>query len=101
MMRGQAYVIISIVSIILISLFAVLNLETVQVHYLLWKGESRVIFVILFSVLLGVILTSVVGSVKYFSLKKENKSLIKRLSKYEEVNIKTSTNKKENEVDEE
>lgn len=74
-MKGQTYVILTIIFIIIISVFAVLNVGAVEVNYVFWRGSSPLIFVILFSVLLGGILTTVVGSKKYFRLKRENKQL--------------------------
>lgn len=74
-MKGQTYVILSIIFIIIISVFAVLNIDVVEVNYVFWSGSSPLIFVILFSVLLGGILTTVVGSKKYITLRRENKIL--------------------------
>lgn len=78
-MKGQTYVILSIIFIIIISVFAVLNVGVVEVNYLFWSGSSPLIFVILFSVLLGGILTTVVGSKKYINLKRTNKKLQKKV----------------------
>ena|SRR5690625_2337189 len=74
-MKGQTYVILAIIFIIIISVFSVLNVGVVEVDYLFWRGSSPLIFVILFSVLLGGVLTTIVGSKKYLSLKRENKKL--------------------------
>src|SRR5690625_1693521 len=78
-MKGQTYVILAIIFIILISVFAVLNVGVVEVNYLFWRGSSPLIFVILFSVLLGGVLTMLVGSRKYFELKRKNKQLQKKI----------------------
>src|SRR5699024_6340052 len=80
-MKGQTYVIFSIIFVIIISVFAVLNIDEVEVNYLFWSGSSPLIFVILFSVLLGGILTIVVGSKKFITLKRENKQLHDRIKK--------------------
>lgn len=78
-MKGQTYVILAIVCTIIISVFAVLNIEEVKVNYLFWSGSSPLIFVILFSVLLGCLLMMMVASKKYFQLKKQIKSLESQL----------------------
>lgn len=78
-MKSQTYLILAIVFTIIISVFAVLNVSVVEVNYLFWKGESPLIFVILFSVLLGGVLTMAVGTGKYFKLKRINKQLEKKL----------------------
>lgn len=80
-MKGQTYVILAIIFTIIISVFAVLNIDQVEVNYLFWSGSSPLIFVILFSVLLGGILTMVVGSRKFFQLKKTIKQLEDQLAK--------------------
>lgn len=79
-MRGQSYVIFGIIVFIIISIFAVLNVASVEVNYLFWTGSSPLIFVILFSVLMGGIITAAVGSVKIIRLQRE----IKRLKKENE-----------------
>lgn len=86
-MKGQTYLILSIIFIIIISVFAVLNISEVEVNYLFWSGSSPLIFVILFSVLLGGVLTMFVGSRKFFQLKLENKKLRKRLTSLEAEQI--------------
>jgi len=78
-LKGQTYVILAIIFVIVISIFAVLNIESVEVNYIFWQGHSPLIFVILFSVLLGALLATAIGSKKYFSLKRENRQLEQRL----------------------
>lgn len=74
-MKGQTYLILTIVFVIIISIFSVLNVGEVEVNYLFWSGSTPLIFVILFSVLLGGILATIVGSRKYFQVKRENRKL--------------------------
>ena len=74
-MKGQTYVILGIIVIIIVSVFAVTNVEPVQVNYLFWSGESPLILVILFSVLMGGLITAAVGSIRIIHLQRENKSL--------------------------
>lgn len=78
-MKGQTYVILTILFIIVISIFAVLNIESVEVNYIFWKGHSPLIFVILFSVLLGALLTTAIGSKKYIALKREHRQLTQQI----------------------
>ncbi|MBO1003418.1 lipopolysaccharide assembly LapA domain-containing protein [Pseudogracilibacillus auburnensis] len=95
-MKGQTYVILTIIFIIVISVFAVLNVGAVEVNYVFWRGSSPLIFVILFSVLLGGILTTVVGSKKYFRLKRENKQLREQVN-HKELDELNGLNKDEDE----
>lgn len=80
-MRGQTYIILMIVFGILIAWFAVTNIEVVEVSYFFWKQESPLILVILFSVLLGGLLTMVASGVKVFNLTRKNKQLNNELKK--------------------
>src|SRR5699024_3563694 len=86
-MKGQTYLILTIIFIIIISVFAVLNVANVEVNYIFWKGSSPLIFVILFSVLLGGVLTMVVGSKRYYSLHRENKHLQEKIAKLERIEV--------------
>ncbi|AIF43327.1 lipopolysaccharide assembly LapA domain-containing protein [Virgibacillus sp. SK37] len=70
-MKGQSYVILAIVFIIVVAIFAVSNVEAVDVNYIFWTGNSPLILVILFSVLMGGIITAAVGAVKVFRLQRE------------------------------
>src|SRR5699024_11997155 len=74
-MRGQTYVILGIIILIIVSVFAVTNVDTVQVTYLFWTGESPLILVILFSVLMGGLITTAAGYFKMHQLQRENKTL--------------------------
>src|SRR5699024_5485135 len=74
-MKGQTYVILAILCIILISVFAVLNMSVVEVNYLFWSGSSPLIFIILFSVLFGGLITMLFGTWKIVQLKRQNRQL--------------------------
>ncbi len=74
-MKNQAYVILLLVVLIIISIFAVTNVGIVQVNYFFWSGESPLILVILFSVLMGGMITAITGSVKFFQMQREIKHL--------------------------
>ncbi|GAB3802116.1 LapA family protein [Virgibacillus kimchii] len=82
-MKGQTYVILSIILVIIVAVFAIANVETVEVNYLFWTGESPLILIILFSVLMGGIITGTAGAVKVFQLQREN-----RLMKAENENMR-------------
>nr|WP_246521377.1 MULTISPECIES: lipopolysaccharide assembly protein LapA domain-containing protein [Ornithinibacillus] len=57
----------------MVAIFAVMNVSPVQVTYFFWQVESPLILVILFSVLMGGIITAAVGMVRMFKLQKEIK----------------------------
>jgi len=84
-MKGQTYVILGIIVLIIVSVFAVTNVEAVKVNYLFWSGESPLILVILFSVLMGGLITAAVGSIRIIHLQRENKSIKAEKNKYENL----------------
>src|SRR5699024_7784284 len=88
-MKGQTYVILAILCIILISVFAVLNMSVVEVNYLFWSGSSPLIFIILFSVLFGGLITMLFGTWKIVQLKRQKRQLNAPLK---QLQANTSTN---------
>ncbi|WP_431804750.1 LapA family protein [Halobacillus andaensis] len=79
-MKGQTYFIFALIIAILIAIFAVINVGAVQVNYLFGTGEAPLILVILGSVLMGGLITFSFGAVKFYQMKRENKSLRSQLS---------------------
>lgn len=80
-MKGQTYIILALLFALIIAIFAVINVDPVQVNFLFTSGEAPLILVILLSVLLGGLATASVGALRYFKLKKENRSLRDQLDK--------------------
>lgn len=74
-MKNQTYIIIGVIIFFLAAIFAVTNVDPVQVTYFFWTGQSPLIYVILFSILLGCLITAVIGTYKYLQLKRQMKSL--------------------------
>lgn len=94
-MKGQTYVIFAIIFVIIVAIFAVINVDPVEVNYLFGTGEAPLIFVILFSVLMGGIITAAVGILKVFRLQREIKSLRKenaQLTKEDPVLVEEESN---------
>ncbi|NBJ68636.1 MULTISPECIES: lipopolysaccharide assembly protein LapA domain-containing protein [Clostridia] len=90
-MKGQTYVIFAIIFVIIVAVFAVTNVETVEVNYLFWSLESPLILVILFSVLMGGLITATVGLIKMYCMQREMKRLeaenFNLMNKLEEAGI--------------
>ncbi|WP_100011924.1 LapA family protein [Lentibacillus sediminis] len=84
-MRGQTYAILAIIIVIIVAVFAVTNVEPVEVNYLFWTGESPLILVILFSVLMGGIITAATGMVKLYQNQRQMKTLREENKKMREV----------------
>ncbi len=84
-MKGQTYVILGIIVLIIVSVFAVTNVESVKVNYLFWTGESPLILVILFSVLMGGLITAAVGSMRIIHLQRENRFIKTERDQFENL----------------
>jgi lipopolysaccharide assembly protein A len=80
-MKGQTYVIIAIIFMILVAIFAVTNVNPVEVTYFFWELKSPLILVILFSVLMGGVITAAVGMLRMFRMQREIKLLKKENQK--------------------
>ncbi|TMN21056.1 LapA family protein [Lentibacillus cibarius] len=74
-MKWQSYVILAIIFVIIVAVFAVANVSPVEVNYLLGIGKAPLILVILFSVLMGGIITASAGVVKIIRQQREHKAL--------------------------
>ncbi|GAA0432420.1 MAG: LapA family protein [Bacillota bacterium] len=97
-MKGQTYVIFAILFTIIVAVFAVTNVESVEVNYLFWTGESPLILIILFSVLMGVIITAAAGTLKIFRLQREMKQIKAKnkelVNKLEDAGVSTNIDSK-------
>lgn len=80
-MNGQVYVILAIIFVIIIAVFAVINVEPVAVDYLFWTADSPLILVILFSVLMGGLITAAVGAIRLYRAHHEiKKNFVQKMS---------------------
>ncbi|QTM99929.1 DUF1049 domain-containing protein [Sediminibacillus dalangtanensis] len=76
-MKGQSYIILALIFALIVAIFAVINVEPVEVDYLFGTGNAPLILVILISVLMGGLITAAVGWVKVLRLQREVRSLKK------------------------
>ncbi|GAA0295127.1 putative integral membrane protein [Gracilibacillus halotolerans] len=74
-MKGQTYIIIAVIFAVIIAVFAVINIEPVEVNYLFGSGNAPLVLVILFSVLMGASITAAVGVVRMIRLQREIRQL--------------------------
>ncbi|WP_163970103.1 LapA family protein [Oceanobacillus halotolerans] len=93
-MKGQTYTIIAIIVVIIVAIFAVANVEPVQVNFVFGSGEIPLVLLILFAVLMGGIITAAVGMIKVFRLERS-------IRKYKEENERLNTLLKENNLEKE
>ncbi|WP_153464647.1 MULTISPECIES: lipopolysaccharide assembly LapA domain-containing protein [Sediminibacillus] len=83
-MKGQSYIILALIFALIVAIFAVINVEPVEVDYLFGTGNAPLILVILISVLMGGLITAAVGWVKVLRLQKEVRSLKKKNEQLDE-----------------
>ena len=76
-MKLQWLFLLALAFAILVSVFAVINVEPVSVNYLFGKSELPLILVVLGSVLTGGIIAGSIGSVKIYTLKRKIRHLEK------------------------
>ncbi|MFD2637593.1 LapA family protein [Piscibacillus salipiscarius] len=74
-MKQQSWIIMSLVFALIISIFAIINVESVEVDFLFIKTNAPLILVILLSVLMGALLIVGFSFSKIFQLKREVKWL--------------------------
>ncbi|MCR6096974.1 DUF1049 domain-containing protein [Salipaludibacillus agaradhaerens] len=74
-MRGQWGLISGLIFVLLIAIFAVINVEAVRVNYLFGTADWPLILVILVSVLMGGLIVGSVGIFKVYQLQQEIKRL--------------------------
>lgn len=74
-MRGQRLLIFALIFALIIAIFSVLNVESVQVNYLFGKALIPLIIVIIASALTGGLIVGAVGIFRQYSLQREVKLL--------------------------
>ncbi|MDX8047680.1 lipopolysaccharide assembly protein LapA domain-containing protein [Gracilibacillus sp. S3-1-1] len=79
-MKGQTYIILAVVFAVIIAVFAVINVDPVEVNFLFGAGHAPLILVILFSVLMGAVITAAVSIFRIMHLQRELKVTKKELS---------------------
>lgn len=87
-MKRQWSLILAIIFALIIAIFAVINVEAVEVDYLFGKAEWPLILIILGSVFMGGFMIASTGVVRILSLNRKLKALEKENTKLKEE-IKT------------
>ncbi|MFZ4451899.1 LapA family protein [Salibacterium aidingense] len=76
-MKGQTALICGLIAALIIAVFAVINVDGVEVNYLFGTAEWPLILVILGSVVMGAVITGSLGIIKVYRLQQELKHLKK------------------------
>jgi putative membrane protein len=79
-LKGQGVLISALVFALLIAIFAVINVDSVQVNFFFAKTTLPLILVILVSTLLGGVTVGLLGLIRQIRLQRTIKSLEKQLS---------------------
>ncbi|GKU76263.1 lipopolysaccharide assembly LapA domain-containing protein [Paenibacillus sp. L3-i20] len=79
-MKGQGMLISAFVFALVIAIFAVINVESVQVNFLFAKTTTPLILVILVSTLLGGLTVGLFGMIRIYKLQKTVKTLEKQVA---------------------
>jgi lipopolysaccharide assembly protein A len=74
-MKGQWGLITGLIFVLIIAIFAVINVDPVEVNYLFGQNEWPLVLIILGSVLMGGLIVGSVGMVKIHRLQQEIKQL--------------------------
>lgn len=93
-MRGQWGLIAGLVVILIIAVFAVINVDPVQVNFLFGQGDWPLVLVILASVLMGAVTAGLVGMYKIYQLQQEIKQLKQEKNDHREDNQKRRKDRK-------
>ncbi|WP_088035812.1 lipopolysaccharide assembly LapA domain-containing protein [Evansella clarkii] len=92
-MKRQWAIITGIIIVLIIAIFAVINVDPVEVNYLFGRAEWPLVLVIISSVLMGGLITGSAAMYKLHKQKQEIKRLKNRLQSHDE-----SWSEQENEV---
>lgn len=90
-MKGQGMLISAFAFALVIAIFAVINVDTVQVNFLFTKTSTPLILVILVSTLLGGLTVGLFGMIRIYRLQRQVKGLEKQLAATEADNAGART----------
>ncbi|KGX84357.1 LapA family protein [Pontibacillus marinus] len=82
-MKSQSGFILALVFALIVAIFAVINVDSVEVNYLFGTGQAPLILVILGSVLMGGLIVGVFGTIQNYKLKRTNRSLQRKIQELE------------------
>lgn len=74
-MKGQWGLIFAFFFVFVVAIFAVINVNSVTVHYLFGQAQWPLVLVILASALFGALIVGAFGIFRLFRLKRENRQL--------------------------
>lgn len=81
-MKGQTLLIAALIFAFVIALFAVINVDSVQVNFLFAQTQIPLILVILASTLLGGVTVGLFGGIRQYKLQRSVKMLEKQIAEW-------------------
>lgn len=94
-MKGQTGLILGLIIVLIIAVFAVINVDPVTVDFGFGEAEWPLVLVILGSVLMGGLIVGFLGIYKVNKLQRENKKLRSNSTDKNADNIKDTKNENE------
>ena len=82
-MKSQWALIVGLVFAILMSILAVINVESVRVNFIFTEIQLPLIILILISAFIGAIISGALASMKVYHLNKDNKHLRQKINALE------------------
>ena len=74
------YLLVALIGAV-IALFAIQNIDPVPIRFLVWKRESPLSLVVLLSILIGIVVSSLIGLVRHWKLRAKMRQLEQLVAK--------------------
>lgn len=100
-MKTQWFIILALVFALITAIFAVINVESVQVNFLFTTTDTPLILVILASTLLGGLTVGLFGIFRQYRLQKQIRDLQKKLDAIEDEHKQPPTKSIDQQIKEE
>jgi len=88
-LKSQSGFILALVFALIVAIFAVINVDSVEVNYLFGTGQAPLILIILGSVLMGGLIVGVFGTIQNYKLKRTNRNLQRKIQEQESTTTYT------------
>ncbi|ABS42383.1 LapA family protein [Clostridium botulinum] len=77
----------SLVMALIVAIFAIQNAVAIPIKILLWQINFSLAIIILFSAVIGAVITGITGIKKERAIKKQNKDLLNKIEELKKANV--------------
>ncbi|AUN10217.1 hypothetical protein RSJ21_07210 [Clostridium botulinum] len=77
----------SLVMALIVAIFAIQNAVAIPIKILFWQINFSLAIIILFSAVIGAVITGITGIKKERDIKKQNKDLLNKIEELEKTNV--------------